>query len=109
MKKVISFIVAILVCVVTMGQTVQPAQQKKAEPKFEKVDAKTFKAVSTKTSNSTASYTATGFFYQTKTGEKKEIYLHTKTRGKHAGETCCYVQTAKGGYREIPIKPEELK
>jgi len=111
MKKLV-FIAFVLACTFAMGQTVQPTQ-KKAEPRYEKIDAKTFKASSSVRRNSSSDYTPTGYFYQNRKGERYEIYLHTLTRGENAGQKACYIKkTDKDGntkFQRIGIKPEELK
>jgi len=114
MKRLILFIAFVLACTFAMGQTVQTTQNKKSEPRYEKVDAKTFKASSSvRSSSSSSTYSPTGFYYQDRKGDKYEIYVHTLTRGEHAGEKACYIQkldkNGKPRYQKISIKPEELK
>lgn len=113
MKKVIFFIALILMSIIAMGQT-QPTkvagQQQQKETKVVKVDDKTFKVTSTNTAKASASsYQPTGYYYQMKNGEKREIYTHTITKGENKGRTFCYVQTPKGGWSKVKITPEELK
>lgn len=112
MKRLILFIALVICTVSVMGQTVQTTQNKKSEPRCEKVDAKTFKASSTR-SSSNSTYTPTGYYYQDRKGDKYEIYIHTITRGNNAGQKACYIKkTDKNGnprYQKIGVKPEELK
>lgn len=114
MKKVIFFIALILISVIAMGQTAQAtkvSEQPQKETKVVKVDDKTFKVTSTSTnaSSSDSSYQPTGYYYQLKSGEKREIYTHTLTKGPNKGKTFCYIKTPKGGWSKIKITPEELK
>lgn len=113
MKKYIFFIALILMSIIAMGQT-QPTkvaeQQQQKETKVVKVDDKTFKVASTNTTKASASsYQPTGYYYQMKNGEKREIYTHTITKGENKGKTFCYIKTPKGGWSKIKITPEELK
>lgn len=110
MKKVFLTVAMIAMCIVAAGQTAQTTKVSEQTCKVVKVDDKTFKVVSTKTKSSIDNYKPTGFFYQTRTGEKKEIYLHTVTRGDNKGKTFCYVHgKAEGTWYKIAIKPEDLK
>ena len=113
MKKVIFFIALILMSVIAMGQTAQTtrvSEQSQKETKVVKVDDKTFKVISTNTANaSDSNYQPTGYYYQLKNGEKREIYTHTITKGENKGKTFCYIKTPKGGWSKIKITPEELK
>ena len=99
--------------VIAMGQTAQTtkvSEQSQKETKVVKVDDKTFKVISTNTTNtSDSSYQPTGYYYQLKNGEKREIYTHTITKGENKGKTFCYIKTPKGGWSKIKITPEELK
>lgn len=114
MKKLVFFFIAfVLACTFAMGQTAQTTQNKKSEPRYEKVDAKTFKASPSVRRSSSSDYTPTGYFYQNRKGERYEIYLHTLTRGENAGQKACYIKkTDKDGntkFQRIGVKPEELK
>ena len=113
MKKLVFFIAFVLACTFAMGQTAQTTQNKKSEPRYEKVDAKTFKTSPSVRRSSSSDYTPTGYFYQDRKGDKYEIYVHTLTKGEHAGEKACYIQkldkNGKPRYQKISIKPEELK
>lgn len=80
-------------------------QQSTKAAKVIKVDTKTFKADSSKANSS---YQPTGYYYQLKSGEKREIYIHTVTRGDNKGKTFCYIKTPKGSWSKINVKPEEL-
>jgi len=99
-------IILILIALVAFGATVN------AQSTYSKVDNKTFKSekvVKTKAST----YTPTGYYYIAKDSVKYEIYLHTVTKGKNAGQTYCYIQrvskkTGKSYWQKIDVKPEEL-
>lgn len=102
MKRVIFFIAVMLMGVIAMGQTT-----------YQKVDSKTFKQTKVEKKSDTT-YHATGFFYETKKGERYEIYTHTPSRGKSAWVKACYIKrtsakTGKTYYQKIEVKPEELK
>ena len=113
MKRYIFFIALILIGIIAMGQTAQTtkvSEQPQKETKVVKVDDKTFKVTSTSTANaSTSSYQPTGYYYQMKNGEKREIYTHTITKGENKGKTFCYIKTPKGSWSKIKITPEELR
>lgn len=113
MKRLILFIALVICTISAMGQTAQTTQDKKSEQKYEKVDAKTFKASPSVRSSSNSTYTPTGYYYQDRKGDKYEIYIHTITRGDNAGQKACYIKkTDKNGnprYQKIGVKPEELK
>jgi len=75
-------------------------------------EGKTFTA--TKKADSEKGYKPTGFTYVDTDGKAYEIYLHTAQKGEHAGETRCYIKktskkTGKPYWKQIPVKPEELK
>lgn len=95
----------LLIGSIAMGQ--QTTKVSTDSTKIVRIDAKTFGA--SKTSKAKSEYKPTGYYYQLKSGEKREIYIHTKTRGDRKGQTACYIQNPKGGWREISVKPEELK
>jgi hypothetical protein len=102
MKKII----LILIALVVFGATVN------AQSTYSKVDNKTFKSEKVAKTKS-SSYTPTGYYYITKDSVKYEIYLHTTTKGKNAGQTYCYIQriskkTGKSYWQKIDVKPEEL-
>lgn len=107
MKQIIVCIVMLLISGIAMGQNKPTKMAGKDSVKVVRIDAKTFGA--SKTSESKEDYKPTGFYYQLKSGEKREIYLHTKTKGEHKGQTCCYIKNPKGSWREINVKPEDLK
>lgn len=113
MKRYIFFITLILMSVIVMGQTAQTtrvSEQPQKETKVVKMDDKTFKVASTNTTKASASsYQPTGYYYQLKSGEKREIYTHTITKGENKGRTFCYIKTPKGGWSKIKILPEELE
>ena len=101
MKNIIFCIVMLLISSVAMGQST-----------YQKVDNKTFKQVKVEKNND-STYHATGYYYETKKGDKYEIYTHTPTRGKNAGVKSCYVKrtsakTNKVYWQKIDVKPEEL-
>ena len=107
MKKFIFIIALVLMSVIAMGQ--QPTKvAEKSSTQVVKVDNKTFKA-SSSTKKSGSEYTPTGYYYQLKSGEKREIYTHTITRGDNKGKTFCYIKTPKGGWSKIKVKPEDLR
>jgi hypothetical protein len=102
MKKII----LILIALVAFGATVN------AQQSYSKVDNKTFKQVKVEKNND-STYHATGYYWETKKGDKYEIYTHTPTRGKNAGVKSCYVKrtsakTNKEYWQKIDVKPEEL-
>ena len=102
MKRVIFFIAMLLMSGIAMGQST-----------YQKVGNKTFKQVKVEKNND-STYHATGFFYETKKGEKFEIYTHTPSRGKNAGVKACYIKrvsakTGKSYWQKIEIDPKELK
>ena len=77
-------------------------------------DGKTFTATKQAKNTTGKGYTPTGFTYIDTDGNAYEIHVHTTQRGEHAGETKCYIQrtskkTGKPYWKEIPVKPEELK
>jgi len=101
MKHIIFCIVMLLMSGMAMGQST-----------YQKVDNKTFKQVKVE-KNSDSTYHATGYYYETKKGDKYEIYTHTPSRGKNAGVKACYVKrisakTGKVYWQRINVKPEEL-
>lgn len=100
-------IAMLLISSIAMGQTAQTTKVSEQTSKVVKVDSKTFRATNSKKSG--GDYKPTGYYYQLKSGEKREIYIHTKTRGEHKGQQACYLKNPKGGWREINVKPEELK
>ena len=102
-------IAMLLISSVVMGQTAQTTKVSEQTSKVVKVDNKTFKAATSSSKKSGGDYKPTGYYYQLKSGEKREIYIHTKTRGEHKGQQACYIKNPKGGWREIPVKPEELR
>jgi len=102
MKKII----LILIALVAFGATVNVQQS------YSKVDNKTFKSEKVAKAKS-SSYTPTGYYYIARDSVKYEIYLHTTTKGKNAGQTHCYIQrvskkTSKSYWQKIDVKPEEL-
>ena len=105
MKRILLFMVILLISGVAMGQTAQTT--KVSEPtKSHKV----IKADSKKESKST--YTPTGVYYEIK-GVEYEIYTHKITRGDNAGKVACYVKrvskkSGKEYWQKIDVKPEEL-
>lgn len=108
MKKLIFCIAMVAIASIVMGQTAQTTKvSEQNNTKIVKVDNKTFKATNSKKSG--GDYKPTGYYYQLKSGEKREIYIHTKTRGEHKGQQACYIKNPKGGWREINVKPEDLK
>lgn len=101
MKHIVFFIVMLLMSGIAVGQST-----------YQKVDNKTFKQVKVEKSND-STYHATGYYWETKKGEKFEIYIHTPTRGKNAGIKACYIKrisakTGKVYWQRIDVKPEEL-
>ncbi len=76
-------------------------------------EGKTFTA--TKNSGKSGSgYQPTGYTYIDTDGKAYEIHTHTTQRGKNAGVTRCYIQrtsktSGKNYWKEIAVKPEELK
>lgn len=102
MKRIVFFAALMLIGFCAVGQST-----------YQKVDNRTFQQVKSQ-KNSDSTYHATGFFYETKKGEKFEIYTHTPTRGKNAGVKQCYIKkisakTGKSYWQKIAVKPEELK
>ena len=102
MKRVI----LILIALIAFGATVN------AQSTYSKVDNKTFKSEKVAKAKS-SSYTPTGYYYIARDSVKYEIYLHTTTKGKNAGQTYCYIQrvsknTGKYYWQKIDVKPEEL-
>lgn len=107
MKKFIFIIALVLMSTIALGQ--QPTKSAvKSQSQIVKVDNKTFKSSSAKKSSS-SDYKPTGYYYQLKSGEKREIYTHTVTRGENKGKTFCYIKTPKGGWSKIKVTPEELR
>ena len=104
----------LLISSVVMGQA-KPTKvaEKKSTVKVEKVNAKTFKA--TKQSDTRGSgYQPTGYLYQDTDGNTYEIHTHVVSRGDAQGQTKCYIQrtskkSGKTYWKEIPVKPEELR
>lgn len=101
MKHIIFCIVMLLMSGIAMGQST-----------YQKVDNKTFKQVKVEKNND-STYHATGYYYETKKGDKYEIYTHTPSRGKNAGVKACYVKkisvkTGRVYWQRIDVKPEEL-
>ena len=79
---------------------------------YQKVNNNTFKQVKVDKSND-STYTPTGYYYETKKGEKFEIYVHTPSKGKNAGVKACYIKRISGKtgnpyWQKIDVKPEEL-
>lgn len=98
MKHIILLFVMLLIGGVAMSQST-----------YQKIDDKTFQSIKSTNSN----YTATGYYYIAKDGVKYEIYTHTVTKGKNAGQTFCYIKkvskkTGKSYWQKINVKPEEL-
>ena len=102
MKNIILLFAMLLIGGVAMCQQTTKVAK---DTKVVKVDTKTFKTDSSKTNSS---YQPTGYYYQLKSGEKREIYIHTVTRGDNKGKTFCYIKTPKGSWSKINVKPEEL-
>ena len=101
MKHIVFYIVILLMSGIAMGQST-----------YQKVDNKTFKQVKVEKNND-STYHATGYYYETKKGDRYEIYTHTPSRGKNAGVKSCYVKrtsakTNKEYWQKIDVKPEEL-
>ena len=99
-------IILILIALVAFGATVN------AQSTYSRVDNKTFKSEKVVKAKS-SSYTPTGYYYVARDSVKYEIYLHTTTKGKNAGQTYCYIQrvskkTGKSYWQKIDVKPEEL-
>lgn len=107
MKKLFFFIAVLAIANIAMGQQPTKVAKESKTTQVVKVDNKTFRATNSKKSG--GDYKPTGYYYQLKSGEKREIYIHTKTRGEHKGQQACYIKNPKGGWREINVKPEELK
>ena len=107
MKKIFFCIAMLAIACVAVGQTKPTKVAEGKTTQVVKVDNKTFKATNSK--KSSGDYKPTGFYYQLKSGEKREIYIHTKTRGEHKSQQACYIKNPKGGWREINVKPEDLK
>lgn len=102
MKQILICMVMLLIGSIAMGQST-----------YQKVDNKTFKQVKVEKNNDSA-YHATGYYYETKKGDRYEIYTHTPSRGKNTGVKACYVKrtsakTGKTYWQKIDVKPEELK
>ena len=102
MKKII----LILIALVAFGATVS------AQSTYSKIDNKTFKSEKVAKAKS-SNYTPTGYYYVARDSVKYEIYIHTATKGKNAGQTHCYIQraskkTGKSYWQKIDVKPEEL-
>ena len=102
MKKIILILIALM----AFGATVN------AQQSYSKVDNKTFKSEKIAKAKS-SNYTPTGYYYIARDSVKYEIYLHTTTKGKSAGQTHCYIQrvskkTGKSYWQKIDVKPEEL-
>lgn len=79
---------------------------------YSKVDGNTFKAEKVVRSKA-STYQATGKYYIDTDTVRYEIYTHTVSKGKEAGQTFCYIQkvskkTGKRYWKKIDIKPEEL-
>lgn len=73
-----------------------------------------FVAVKTVRKTVGSSYQPTGKYYVDTDSIRYEIYIHTVTKGKDAGQTYCYIQkvskkTGKSYWKRIDVKPEELK
>ena len=113
MKKIFFCIAMLAIACVAMGQQPTKVAEKKSNVKVEKVDTKTFKA--TKQSGTRGSgYQPTGYLYQDTDGKTYEIYTHVVSRGDAQGQTKCYIQrtskkSGKTYWKEIPVKPEELR
>lgn len=103
MKKIFFCIVMMLCSWLTWGQA-----------SYSKVDGNTFKAEKVTKEKAKATYTkAIGKYYIDTDSVKYEIYTHTVTKGKEAGQTFCYIQkvskkTGKPYWKRIDVKPEEL-
>lgn len=102
MKKIIFILIALVAFRATIN----------AQQSYSKVDNKTFKSEKVAKAKS-SSYTPTGYYYVAKDSVKYEIYLHTTTKGKNAGQTYCYIKriskkTGKSYWQKIDVKPEEL-
>ena len=107
MKQIFICIVMLLISGIAMGQNKPTSVAGTDSVKVVRIDAKTFGA--SKTSKSKSEYKPTGYYYQLKSGEKREIYLHTKTKGANKGQVACYIKNPKGTWREINVKPSDLK
>ena len=116
MKKMFFCIAMLAIACVAMGQakpTKVAENQNTPKIKVEKVDNKTFKA--TKQSGTRGSgYQPTGYLYQDTDGNTYEIHTHVVSRGDAQGQTKCYIQrtskkSGKTYWKEIPVKPEELR
>lgn len=73
-----------------------------------------FVAVKAARKTTGSSYQPTGKYYVDIDSIRYEIYIHTVTKGKNAGQTYCYIQkvskkTGKPYWKRIDVKPEELK
>lgn len=102
----------VAIATIAMGQQPTKVAKESKSVKVEKVDNKTFRATNSKKSG--GDYKPTGFYWETKSGERYEIYLHTITRGDNAGQKACYIKriskkTGKSYWSKINVKPEELK
>jgi len=63
---------------------------------------------------STTGYTQTDYYYQDTDGITYQIYTHTISKGENQGVTKCYIRktskkSGKEYWKEIPVKPEDLK
>lgn len=102
MKKIF-FCIAMMLCVsMAWGQS-----------NYSKVDGNTFKAEKVVKAKA-STYQATGKYYIDTDTVRYEIYTHTVTKGKEAGQTFCYIQkvskkTGKSYWKRIDVKPEELR
>lgn len=76
-------------------------------------EGKTFTA--TKASGKSGSgYQPTGYTYIDTDGNAYEIHTHASSKGKNAGVVRCFIQktsktSGKNYWKEIAVKPEELK
>lgn len=115
MKHILIYIALMLCMGTAFGQS-----------SYTKVDSTTFQAAKTVRAKA-SSYQPTGNYYVAKDGKQYEIYLHTCKKGKHKGETFCYIlktsaKTGKTYWQKlelgvdesliftetIDVKPEEL-
>lgn len=102
MKRIV--ILAVLLLMASMTCMGQSTYKKSSNGDY--VAVKTVK-------KSQSTYTPTGKYYVDTDSIRYEIYLHTTTKGKNAGQTYCYIQkvskkTGKSYWKKIDVKPKEL-
>lgn len=112
MKKMFFCIAMLLISSIAMGQAKPTKVAESKTTQVVKVDNKTFRATNSKKSG--GDYKPTGFYWETKSGERYEIYLHTISRGDRAGQKACYIKrvskkTNKEYWQKIDILPSDLK